>query len=70
MAGSKRIAARRELRVSDHALSRWLQYAQIVDVEKIRAMLTSALDRAFRPARPWAGANSSSCRRAGVRDPR
>jgi hypothetical protein len=41
--------------VSDHALSRWLQYAQIVDVEQIRAMLTSALDRAFQAGAAMGG---------------
>jgi len=46
MAGTKK-AARRELRVSDTALFRWLQRAQIVDAEPFRALLASALDRAF-----------------------
>jgi hypothetical protein len=54
MAGAKK-AARRELRVSDHALFRWLQHAHIVDVEQIRTMLSTALDRAFQAGAAMGG---------------
>jgi len=52
---AKKIAARRELRVSDHALFRWLQRARIIDVEQIRTMLASALDRAFQAGSAMGG---------------
>lgn len=44
MAGNRKAAA---LRVSDHAVFRWLQRSGTVDVEQVRAMLAGALDRAF-----------------------
>ncbi len=38
------------VRVSDHALFRWLERAGVVDVERLRMALTVALDRAYQAA--------------------
>jgi hypothetical protein len=43
-------AARPALKVSDHALFRFIERAGVVDVEQLRMALTVALDRAWQAA--------------------
>lgn len=43
-------STRRRLKVSDHALFRFLERAGVVDVEQLRMALTVALDRAWQAA--------------------
>ncbi|WP_225205366.1 hypothetical protein [Novosphingobium huizhouense] len=43
------------MKVSDHALFRWMERAGVVDVEKIRTALAQSLDRAWQAGAEMSG---------------
>lgn len=42
-----RVAKARRIRVTDHALIRWIERAGLIDVDALRAAIEDSLDRAF-----------------------